>query len=79
MDDNEDKARQEIDRGFDLLLGNPQAEGAYEIMKNREREWKERDPVGYKKDMEDMCKEMFGERWEVEYQAMLREEFPEEF
>jgi len=29
--------------------------------------------------MENMCKQMFGEKWQIEYEAMLREEFPEEF
>ena len=38
-----------------------------------------KDPDGFKKDMEKMCKAMFGDNWEVEYNAMLREEFPEEF
>lgn len=68
-----------IQESFRLL--NDPALGEYEHQehKRRDREWKLNDPDGYKKDMEQMCKEMFGDKWEEEYQAMLREEFPEEF
>lgn len=68
----------ELDKSFRLLVTDPAAEAAHEQMKARDREWKERDPEGYKKDMEQMCRQMFGDNWKPEYDAMLREEFPEE-
>jgi hypothetical protein len=55
------------------------AEAQYEERRKKEQEWKKRDPEGYKKDMEKLCRDMFGDRWEIEYKAMLKEEFPEEF
>jgi hypothetical protein len=80
MPDNDDKTiMEEIDKGFDLLKTDPASEAAYQDMKQKDVQWKKTDPAGYKKDMEDMCKEMFGDNWEREYTLMLKEEFPEEF
>lgn len=78
MSAEDDKALAELDKNFDLLTSDPRSEAAYEMMKKRDEEWKQRDPEGYKKDMENMCKDMCGENWEAEYQALLREEFPDE-
>ncbi len=69
----------ELDEAFSLLNRNPAMEAACKEARDRDKQWKKRDPEGYKKDMEDMCKQMFGEKWQIEYEAMLREEFPEEF
>ncbi|MEJ2717129.1 MAG: hypothetical protein P8182_08310 [Deltaproteobacteria bacterium] len=69
----------DLDKSFRLLVTDPASEAAHEQMKARDREWKQRDPEGFKKDMEHMCREMFGDDWKKEYDAMLREEFPEEF
>ena len=68
----------EIDEALNLVNRNPEAEAAYKQARNNDEEWKARDPEGYKKDMEHMCKQMFGDKWQIEYEAMLREEFPEE-
>lgn len=68
---------EELDKGFELLTDPAGAIPEVEEARNRERDWKQNDPEGYKADMVKMCKEMFGDRWEVEYQAMLEEEFPE--
>jgi hypothetical protein len=69
----------DLDKGFRLLVTDPASEAAHEQMLARDREWKQRDPEGFKKDMERMCREMFGNDWKKEYDAMVREEFPEEF
>ena len=76
---DEKKALEELEKGFRLLVTDPVSEAAHEQLKKRDLEWKERDPEGYKKDMEKMCKKMFGDQWRIEYEAMLQEEFPEEF
>lgn len=75
----DDENLSEIDEAFTLMNRNPGAEAAYKEANNRDKEWKARDPEGYKKDMENMCKQMFGDKWQIQYEAMLREEFPEEF
>jgi hypothetical protein len=79
MTADDDKALAELDKNFDLLTTDPRSEAAYGMMKRRDKEWKEEDPEGYKKDMENMCKEMCGDNWEAEYDAFLREEFPEDY
>jgi hypothetical protein len=80
MSDKQDKEiMADLDKSFDLLRTDPMSEAAYQETKNKDRQWKINDPVGYKKDMEEMCKAMFGDKWEREYQLMLKEEFPEEF
>jgi hypothetical protein len=76
---NDDKTVDELNKDFDLLLTNPSSAVNLERMKRDSKEWKLKDPVGYKKDMENMCKEMLGDAWLPEYEALLREEFPEEF
>ncbi len=68
-----------IDEGFRLLSDPTGGSFQHRELKRQDEEWKLNDPEGYRKDMETMCKEMFGDSWEVEYEAMLREEFPEEF
>jgi hypothetical protein len=79
MSAEDDRALAQLDKDFDLLKTGPRSEAAYEMLKKRDSEWKEQDPEGYKKDMENMCREMCGDKWEAEYVALLREEFPEEF
>ncbi len=79
MGRDDDKTIGELDRSFEMLLTNPSAATNLERLKRDDKAWKQLDPVGYKKDMEDMCKAMFGEGWRVEYEALVREEFPEEF
>lgn len=74
----DDKELAQLDEDFKLLLGDSKGQTAYEGLKLRDQEWKEKDPESYKQDMADMCKAMFGEKWEVEYKAMLLEEFPED-
>lgn len=69
----------EIDEAINLLNRNRGMEAACKEARDRDKQWKERDPETYKKDMEKMCKQMFGDKWQIEYEAMLREEFPEEF
>jgi len=78
MGRNNDKTLEELDKDFDLLLTKPSSAVNVERMKRDSKEWKLKDPVGYKKDMENMCKEMLGDAWLAEYEALLREEFPEE-
>lgn len=77
-DSNERKGLEEIEEGFRLLNDPGTGDYAYEERKRRDQEWKRRDPDAYKKDMERMCREMFGNNWQVEYEAMIREEFPED-
>ncbi len=74
----DDKELAGLEEDFKLLMGDSKGQTAYEGLKLGDKEWKEKDPESYKRDMADMCKAMFGEKWEVEYQAMLLEEFPEE-
>lgn len=76
---DKDKISAEIDDAFNLMTVDALSQGRYERTKTQDREWKKNDPEGYKKDMEKMCRTMFGDGWEIEYEAMLREEFPEEF
>ncbi len=78
MSSDEMKDLAELDKSFSLLAGNTKAGLEYEQLKLKDDMWKRTDPKGYRKDMEDMCKAMFGEAWETEYKAMLREEFPDE-
>jgi hypothetical protein len=78
-DDTPDTSLDEINEAFQLMGRDPLTEFTRREFKQKEQEWKEQDPEGYKKDMEKMCREMFGDKWEVEYQAMLREEFPNEY
>ncbi len=78
MPDRDDDILKDLDKSFNMLRTDPVSEAAYETQKQKDLEWKLNDPAGYKKDMEKMCKEMFGDKWEVEYKAMLAEEFPEE-
>jgi len=76
---DQDNDLAEIDEAFGLINRNRAMEAACNEARGRDKKWKARDPEGYKKDMENMCKQMFGEKWQIEYEAMLREEFPEEF
>ena len=78
-DSDQEKTLEDIDESLRLLNDPGHGVYDYEERKRGELQWKMTDPDGYKKDMEKMCREMFGDSWEVEYQAMLREEFPEEF
>ncbi|MFC1834070.1 hypothetical protein ACFL2Q_04965 [Thermodesulfobacteriota bacterium] len=74
---NEDKKIAEIDEGFNLMQVDPVSEALHRERKAKDKAWKGKDPETYKKDMEIMCKQMFGDNWHVEYEAMLKEEFPE--
>jgi hypothetical protein len=78
-DYDDEKAIADLDKAFDLLTVDPAAEAQFQQMKKRDADWKRTNPDSYKEDMANMCRDMFGERWEIEYQAMLREEFPQEF
>ncbi|MEW6140816.1 MAG: hypothetical protein AB1733_21560 [Thermodesulfobacteriota bacterium] len=77
MGKDEDRESADIDKSFQLLAAGSKIRVEQEERKIRDSAWKAADPEGYKKDMEHMCKEMFGDRWQVEYEAMLREEFPD--
>ena len=79
MAGDEERDLAELDASFNLLVGNTKAGLAYEEIKRQDGQWKTSDPEGYKKDMEDLCKSVFPDNWEIEYEAMLREEFPEDF
>lgn len=79
MGKNEDREAADLDKSFQMLSGDLKAGLMQEEIRNRDEEWKAEDPEGYKKDMAQMCKHIFGDRWRTEYDAMLREEFPEEF
>lgn len=78
-DDANLKALDDLEKSFRILDSSPEQEFASDMMRKRDEEWKRNDPEAYRKDLERMCKEMFGDNWEVEYQAMLREEFPEQY
>ncbi len=75
---DEDRSIADLDKSFNLLTTTPEEQAAYEEHQDKEVEWKTTDPKGYKKDMEKMCREMFGDKWKMEYEAMLAEEFPED-
>jgi hypothetical protein len=77
-DHDDDKALAELDKAFDLMTRDPLSQALYEERKVKDEQWKRTDPDGYKKDMEKMCRNMFGDGWRTEYDAMLREEFPED-
>jgi len=76
---DEDKSIAEIDKAFNLMTVDPLSQAFHEKAKAKDRDWKNSDPESYKKELEKMCRTMFGDQWEIEYEAMLREEFPEEF
>lgn len=79
MGRDEDKELAELDTSFNLMVGDIKAGVEYERIKLKDKTWKESDPEGFKKDMEKMCKDMFHDNWQIEYEAMLKQEFPEEF
>jgi hypothetical protein len=74
---DEEKALAEIEEGLNLLGEKPTLEAARRDFFLAKEDWKTKDPEGYKKDMEEMCKKIFGDQWRVEYDLMLKEEFPE--
>ena len=74
----DDVQNKELDEAFDLLGTPAQMKRAHEIVGRNDKEWKTSDPESYKKDMEEMCKAMFGENWQTEYELMVKEEFSEE-
>jgi hypothetical protein len=78
-DSDFDKSMNDLDKSFDMLETSPEERAAYDERKREEEDWKRTDPVSYKKDMEDMCRAMWGDKWRIHYEAMLREEFPEDF
>lgn len=77
-DYDEKKTIADLDKAFDLLTVDPLSEAQHQRMKLKDEDWKRTNPESYKQDMKKMCQEMFGDRWELEYDAMLREEFPDE-
>ncbi|MBM4326801.1 MAG: hypothetical protein FJ118_06515 [Deltaproteobacteria bacterium] len=77
-DKDDERSFGELDKGFEMLELSPPVRLAYEEFKARDKLWKQRDPEGFKADLRKMCQEMFGDTWMVEYEAMLREEFPDE-
>jgi hypothetical protein len=75
---DDEKWAAQIDEAFNLV-GKPTAlEVARREFLSVKENWKTGEPESFKKDMEEMCKKIFGDEWEAEYQAMLKEEFPEE-
>jgi hypothetical protein len=79
MSDYDDKkVIADLDKSFDLLTTDPLAEAQYQNLKLKDEDWKRTNPDSYKEDMKNMCRAMFGDHWEIEYDAMLREEFPHE-
>lgn len=75
---DDDKELGELESTFDFLGARPGAMTATLDLRRQDLEWKNKDPDGYKKDLEEMCKAMCGDKWEDEYQALLLEEFPDE-
>jgi hypothetical protein len=69
----------DLDEAFRLLTSPAAKNTEHEMFKQSEDVWKATDPDSYKQDMEKMCRDMFGDNWKIEYEAMLREEFPEEY
>jgi hypothetical protein len=78
-DNDERKDIAEIDEALALLARPSLTDPRRSELRREKEEWKATDPEGYKKDMEKMCKDMFGDTWQSEYESMLREEFPEDF
>jgi len=76
---DEDKALLDLDKALAMLGPSSKAGVAEQLRKARDDEWKRNDPEGYKADMEQMCKAMFGDDWRPAFEAMMREEFPEEY
>lgn len=74
---DDEKFTAEIDEGFKILSEGTSIEAARREFISSKQSWKDNDPDSFKKDMEEMCKKIFGDQWEAEYQAMLQEEFPE--
>ena len=68
----------EIDEALGMLGRPTSIEVARRDFTAAKQDWKTKDPESYKKDMEEMCRKIFGDNWEVEYQLMLKEEFPED-
>ena len=75
---DDDTGMKEIDEAFNLLGTPAQMKRVHEVVRRNDKEWKTKDPESYKKDMEEMCKAMFGKNWKAEYELMIKEEFPEE-
>jgi hypothetical protein len=72
-----EKLAAEIDEGLKILGQGSSMEVVRREFLSVKQTWKESDPESFKQDMEEMCKKIFGDQWEAEYQAMLKEEFPE--
>lgn len=68
----------EIDEGLKMVGQPTSLELARRDFAAAKQDWKTNDPESYKKDMEEMCKKMFGDQWKAEYALMLKEEFPED-
>ena len=75
---DDEKILAQIDEGFSLLGEKASLEVARRDFFAAKEDWKAKDPEGYKKDMEEMCKKIFGDRWQTEYELMLKEEFPQD-
>jgi hypothetical protein len=72
------KSFDDIDEGFRMLSEKTSLEASRRDFIEVKQDWKTKDPEGYKKDMEEMCKKIFGDQWQFEYELMLKEEFPED-
>jgi len=75
---DDEKALAEIDEGFQMLGREVSLEMARRHSIDAKENWKTNDPESFKKDMEEMCRKIFGDQWRAEYDLMLKEEFPEE-
>jgi hypothetical protein len=74
---DDEKLAAEIDEGLKILGQGSSIEVVRREFRSVKQKWKESDPDSFKQDMEEMCKKIFGDQWEGEYQAMLKEEFPD--
>ncbi|MEW6351420.1 MAG: hypothetical protein AB1646_20395 [Thermodesulfobacteriota bacterium] len=67
-----------LEQSLNMLTRRGQCLEAFKEIKARDLEWKTTDPGAYKKDLEEMCRKIFGDQWEAQYRILLREEFPGE-
>ncbi len=68
-----------LEQSLNMLTRRGRCLEAHKEIRERDLGWKTTDPAGYKKDLEEMCRKIFGDQWEAEYLILLQEEFPEEF
>jgi hypothetical protein len=68
-----------LDDNLNMLTRRGQCLAALKEMKVRDLEWKQTDPIAYKQDMQDLCRKIYGDAWQPQYEILMREEFPEQF